>query len=456
MATLKCTKCSATFEDDIVGIIYCPYCSEIQPLPEDLTEEQKELIYNEAVLISERAKNIENLSEVVSIFEQLGTYKDSKHQIDRCRRKLNEIKNESIYTRALECMERETIRGYREAIELFSQIPEWRNSSFKIDEANAKLATLLEKLEARKQLAIKITMIVSACLIALAIIAYLFIEFALPAIRYAGAKGDLEDQEYDKAYATLEDLGDYRDSATLIKKSKYERGLEYLSKGDAENACKMFGGAVGYNDAEARQIAICKTLEIDVQVSLLDVGNTVLFGRYDQDLLNGVDTIEWIIVQKDSTKAMLVSKKALEAVPFGGTKWSTSALRAWLNSSFITSSFTRDERSFLIEQITTTVHQDLEGKETVDISADKVLVLSENEMNRFFDTDDERCALATDYLKTRGIYVNEANSMVHYWLRSVAPSGKIKYVNGSGGINSDGREITDVIAVRPAVWIELN
>lgn len=454
MATLKCTKCSATFEDDINGIIYCPYCSEIQPLPPNLTEEQRELIYNEAVLICDRAKSIENLSEVASIFEQLDGYRDSKHQLDRCRKKLNEIRNESIYTKALASMDKESVRGYREAIELFSQIPEWRNSSFKIDEANAKLETLLEQLEKRKQLAIKISMIVSACLIALAIATYLFIEFAVPAIRYAGAKGDLEDGEFDKAYATLEDLGDYKDSADLIKKSKYERGLEYLSKGDAQNACKMFGGAIGYNDAEERQLEICKTLKIDEQISLLEVGNTVLFGRYNQDLFEGTDALEWIIVQKDGSKALLVSKKALEAAPFAGTKWSASVLRYWLNTTFMENAFSKNDKNFLIKQITTTVYQDAEGKESIDIAEDNVFVLSENEMNRFFTTDEQRCAMATDYLKTKGIYVNDANSMVHYWLRSVSPDGKIKYVNGGGAINHDGRKSTEIIAVRPAVWVE--
>ncbi|MBQ2809593.1 MAG: hypothetical protein IJF11_01735 [Clostridia bacterium] len=459
MTRFKCIKCSASFEDEITGILYCPYCGEVQPLPPDITEEQKELIYNEAVLVADRARNVENLSEVVSIFEQLGSYKDSIHQIDRCKRKLTELKNNAIYEKALACMEKESIRGYKQAIELFEQIPDWRNSSFKIDEAKVKLDALLERLEKRKQLAMKITMIVSACLIALAILLYVFLEFILPAIRYAGAKGDLEDKEYEKAYATLEDLGDYKDSATLIKQSKYERGLEYLNAGDALNACKMFGGAKGYNDAEQRQLAICKTLSIKEQIELLEEGNTVLFGKYEQDLtVDGKETLDWVIVQKDQNKALIVSKKAIEATPYGvsGTKWSNSALRNWLNSNFIDENFTTTEKRFLLNQITTTIYKDAEGNETVNISDDRAIILSENELNRFFSSEEERCALGTDYLKSKGVYVNQDNGMTHYWLRSATTNGNIKYVNGSGGINQDGKSPMQITSVRPAVWIDLD
>ncbi len=459
MANFKCIKCSASYEDEIVGILYCPYCGQLQPLPPNLTDEQTELIYNEALTVADRAKNIENLEDVVQVFEQLGAYKDSKHQAERCKRKVTELKNEEIYSRALACMEKESIRGYREAIELFSQITQWRNSSFKIDEANAKLATLLEKWEKRKQLIFKITMIACACLIAAGILTYLIIELVVPAIRYSSAKNHLEDKEYDQAYEILEDLGTYKDSATLIKQSKYERAVEALASGDRSNAIRLFGGAKGYRDAEKKQLELCMSNAFTVkdQVELLEVGNTVIFGKYDQDpTQEGKELMEWVILQKDANKALLISKEAIDASPYGvtGSKWSKSALRNWLNGSFVESTFA-NEKGFLKYEFTTTIYKDAEGNDVPDASNDRVFILGENEVSKYFSSDLERCTRATEYLKAKGIYVNPDNGAVHYWLRNAALDGKIKYVNGGGAINQDGALPTEINAIRPAVWIGL-
>ena len=42
-------------------------------------------------------------------------------------------------------MDLETVRGYKEAIEILEEIPEWKNASFKLDEAKAKIAEADDK-----------------------------------------------------------------------------------------------------------------------------------------------------------------------------------------------------------------------------------------------------------------------------------------------------------------------
>lgn len=456
MAHFKCIDCSASFDDEINGIVYCPYCGEIQPLPPNLTEEQKENVYIQAIDVTERAKSPEALSDVAAIFEQLDGYADSRYYAEKCRKRITELRNDEIYTKALGCMEKESVRSYKEAIALLEQIPEWRNSSFKIDEARAKLVTLIEKRQKRNEKITKIAMIISACIIAVAIIAYLIVEFAVPAIRYSSALNKLEDKEYDKAYAILEDLGNYKNAQEELKKSKYNRAVEYEMQGDVLNACKFYGQAIGYLDAEARQLELCRGLTLEQQLSVLGVGNTVIFGIYEQNpLLEGKEKMEWIITEKIDDSAMLVSKYAIEAYGFSAdpSAWSKSALRTWLNSTFYDQSFTRAEKRLLLRKSVTTIYTDAEGAEKVDICEDFAFVLSENEATRYFKTADERFAPATEYLKTRNVYVNPDNGMAHYWLRSLAPNGEIMYVNGSGTINQSGKDSNTVMAVRPAIWV---
>lgn len=456
MAHFKCIKCQVSFDEDINGIIYCPYCAELQPLPAILTADEKEAVYQSALSIYMRAKDADNIRDIIYIFEQLDGYKDSEHQAELCKTRLQELKTDALYAKALQKMDLETVRGYKEAIEILEEIPEWKNASFKLDEAKAKLQTLEEKLAQRRDFMLKLSMIISACLIALAIVAFLVVEFLVPRIRYSVALNKLEEMDYDRAYVILEDLGDYKDAPTQLKKSKYKRAVEYASLGDALNACKCFGQARGYDDADARLYEICKGLTIEEQLSVLDVGSYVLFGVFEQDPnTDGVEKLEWIIAEKNGNEVLLISKYAIEALPFATSKrtWSGSVAREWLNNGFIDGCFRTSEKLKIREKSITTVYEDAKGNEKIEITQDKVFLLSINEANRYFATNDDRYALATDYLKTKEAHINLDNGMAHYWLRTPTSSGEIMYVNGSGAVNESGKSFEKIMAIRPAMWI---
>lgn len=456
MAHFKCIKCSSSFDEDVNGIIYCPYCAELQPLPLTLTEDEKDAVYEHALSIYMRAKSTENIRDIIYIFEQLDTYRDSAHQVEVCKTRLHELEMDALYAKALQKMDLDTVRGYKEAIEIFEQMPEWKNASFKLDEAKAKLVTLQEKLEARRDLAFKITMIVSACLVALGIITFLVLEFLVPAIKYSVALNKLEDGEYQEAYVMLEELGDYKDAQTELKKSKYNRAIEYAKLGDALNACRLFGQASGYDDADARLYEICKNLTIEEQLSVLEVGNSVVFGVYEQNpSSDGVEKLEWIIAEKNEEEALLISKYAFEALPFStsSSTWEDSIARAWLNNGFINTSFVRADRSKIREKSITTIYTDAQGAEKIEITQDKAFLLSANDANRYFATNDARLAMATEALKTKEAHINLDNGMAHYWLRTIAPNGEIMYVNGSGAINDTGKPSEKIMAIRPAIWV---
>ena len=154
---------------------------------------------------------------------------------------------------------------------------------------------------------------------------------------------------------------------------------------------------------------------------------------------------------------LLISKYAIEAVPFAitNTSWNGSIARQWLNDGFINGSFRTAEKLKIREKSITTIYTNDKGEERIEITQDKVFLLSSNEANRYFASDDERMALATPYLKTKEAHINLDNGMAHYWLRTPAPNGDVMYVNGSGTINEGGKTVEKIMAVRPAIWISV-
>ena len=89
MAHFKCIDCSASFDDEINGIVYCPYCGEIQPLPPNLTEEQKE--YVEKILY-----NTQRLSSLTGSILLLSKIENQTITTDKSTFKLDEQIREAI------------------------------------------------------------------------------------------------------------------------------------------------------------------------------------------------------------------------------------------------------------------------------------------------------------------------------------------------------------------------
>ena len=85
------------------------------------------------------------------------------------------------------------------------------------------------------------------------------------------------------------------------------------------------------------------------------VGNIVRFGHYEQDnnLDNGSEEIEWIVLDAQKGRSLLISKYGLEAKPYNTTlarvTWETCTLRNWLNSDFMKATFEAKEQSAILK-----------------------------------------------------------------------------------------------------------
>ena len=185
------------------------------------------------------------------------------------------------------------------------------------------------------------------------------------------------------------------------------------------------------------------------------IGNTVFWGEYEQDndIKNGKETIEWIVLDIVEGKAFVVSKYGLECKPYNNyyayLTWKGSTLRSWLNDDFINNAFSTTEKTYIS---TTTVKADTNPTYSInpgDDTEDKIFLLSYSEFIRYFSTDDRLCEF-TPYASKQGVS--------SWWLRT---NGKTRIyasvVNHSGDLNLYGLVLdSDTCAVRPAMWLDLS
>ena len=87
---------------------------------------------------------------------------------------------------------------------------------------------------------------------------------------------------------------------------------------------------------------------------LSDSFESVKFGKYEQDndLDNGKEDIEWIVLDKSDNKLLLLSKYILDNVPYneknGFVVWNDSTLRNWLNTNFYDLAFNAEEKKSIL------------------------------------------------------------------------------------------------------------
>lgn len=107
-------------------------------------------------------------------------------------------------------------------------------------------------------------------------------------------------------------------------------------------------------------------------------GTTVFFGQYEQDnnTDNGAEPIEWLVLDVEDGKALLLSVHALDCQPYNTQKcemsWTNSSLRSWLLNTFYEIAFTVEEKAAILS--TTHTNDDgnaewstIDGIETIPI-----------------------------------------------------------------------------------------
>ena len=300
------------------------------------------------------------------------------------------------------------------------------------------------------------------------------------------------ESDYKKAAQIFETVGEYLDSTALAKEC-YEKEeavrleRERMAELDRQNAekraktikkfaaiatpivCAVIAFVVVLNTViiptQKRKVATEKYGEEFVaEFESLNVGDIYKFGTYEQDndVSNGAEEIEWLVLQDEGTKILVISQYALDCKQYNTSytdvTWETCSLRQWLNNDFIDIAFSADEKTMIP---TVTVSADKNPNHSTDpgnATQDQVFLLSVNEANKYFASDSARMCMPTNYAIANGVNESDSGNCWWWWLRSPGSFQRTAAaVNFDGGVYMyDYSPVNENIAVRPALWIDLN
>lgn len=200
----------------------------------------------------------------------------------------------------------------------------------------------------------------------------------------------------------------------------------------------------------------------------------IMLGFFEQDnnLDNGSEIIEWIVLTiNDNNEALVVSKYGLLYKPFEEEKiakyWRESSLRTWLNGKFFEKSFSEKEKEVIVlqEDLVTEKSSTFYPELKDTYSDDFIFCLSIQEVNEFFNPRESRICEPTEYARTTFSGNEIEDNGDHWWLRNPGISlSSVACVRGEGQpdekpgtINEHGsNSCGGGILVRPAMWVSLN
>ena len=249
--------------------------------------------------------------------------------------------------------------------------------------------------------------------------------------------------------------------------NSYNQAESYEQSGDVVSAYEAFIALDGYKDSESRANKLYGQYK-EKKMKNAKVGDIFYFGAYEQDnnASNGKENIEWLVLEKQGSKLLLISKYALDCKPYNTSytniTWENCTLRTWLNNEFLKDAFSSSEQK-MIPTVTVSADKNPRyGTDPGNATQDKVFLLSITEANKYFSSDEARKCAPTAYAKAQRAYTNNSYKTAAgaatcgWWLRS--PGNRqldAAYVHNVGSIDGDDGVGVDYIAVRPALWINL-
>lgn len=349
-------------------------------------------------------------------FKQIEDYKDSKQYCRECRKRAKQTRAEIkqlAYESALKKMQlAKSAREYELAEDEFRALEDYQDSQ-DMAEKCLQLKANFEKKSFRGN----IMKIVIAAVIVIMLIANITMPF-----KYFRARAYKTAGMYKAAIKLYTKLDTYKDSEAMLKECKYYYGLKLKDDNDFKAARKAFASADSYYDSEAQEVAMEKLI-----IEYSDIGKTVVIGGFS-----------WIILDKKEDSALLLKNNHFSEITFHekleDITWENSSIRKWLNTTFITDSFSEEERNSIL--LTDVVMDDNEmyqvdgGNDTQDF----IFLLSVNEAEQYADLIPQN--KITSWLRSPGSnpqtasFLSEDNIVMEYG-----------YL-----VNSEG------FAARPAMW----
>lgn len=265
--------------------------------------------------------------------------------------------------------------------------------------------------------------------------------------------------DYEAAQEAFQSVGSYRDSGDMALSARnhaaYTLARLEQAQGNHQRALQIYRLLGDFEDAAEQMAAASREL-----LQSVAVGDYVSFGAYEQDndISNGAEAVEWLVLDRIDNRVLVISKYALDCMPYGkrgDVTWETCSLRQWLNSSFLNTAFSEEEQA-MIPVVTVPADKAPDHKTSPgNATQDRVFLLSIVELTKYFPSGSSWCCRLTGYsLANGGIFIDD-NCL--WWLRSPGKTQSCAdVVYNSANIASHYDAYLNYIAVRPAMWIDLD
>ena len=138
-----------------------------------------------------------------------------------------------------------------------------------------------------------------------------------------------------------------------------------------------------------------------------DIGSVVCFGAYEQDnnLENGKETIEWIVLDKTDDSVLVLSVYGLDHQLFhegNSATWESCTLRTWLNTTFLEAAFDESEQNLILSSTVTADENPEHGWSQGADTVDQLFLLSVLEVQKYMPSLSDRLCKPTPYAESRG------------------------------------------------------
>ena len=404
--------------------------------------------YNKAVQIMKSDPTSDKLLQAAKIFESITDFKDSAILEKECINKANEIKarcNEALkLAKEIETAESyksdKSLRALNQELEtlttLASQfssiIAECENLKTNIDQLNQEKSALCKQ---KEQLGL----------------------FALKEKKNIGEKIDEIEKSISSQNSKMEDYQSKLNGYTSLE--KVNNRIEWLKKAITSKEFK--------NEKIKQLTALCNCTEINIKI-IKDYPNLIKYSELFKISLGNYKNseIEWLVLDKQEDKMLIISKYALDTVPYNedyeSVTWETCTLRKWLNNDFYNSAFNEEEKTKIKSSTVTADANPEYNTDPGNDTTDKVFLLSINEVKKYFSSDEARKCVPTDYAIAQGAWTSDSykvdgKATCWWWLRSPGDdSGRAAGVHYVGGVDCCGHYVgSGYGCVRPALWIEI-
>ena len=203
--------------------------------------------------------------------------------------------------------------------------------------------------------------------------------------------------------------------------------------------------------------------KVAVDPAYASVGDWVTFGSYEQDndLNNGQEAIEWVVLERNADSLKLISRYTLDGHEYqtsmSDTTWENSELRRWLNDEFYQAAFSDADRQRILPIQSVAENNPVKGTSGGNTVTDNVTILTLSEAATYFTSEVERLVSPTAYAEaTKHSQLNDNLQAVWFTRTPGSDNKHVCYVISWGEIHAESEfAVSELKGVRPVIEIAL-